>query len=149
MKRIGIYSAFLFAIVLASCSTNKNVVGKSASFYEFDETSKLSFILEQASSRNKLVFLDFHASWCLPCKVMDEQIDRDPTLKRAIKEDYITYKVDGEAGVGPDLMVIFAVKAFPTYLFLDPGGKVLGRQEGTMSNQELFELTRASKRQTD
>ena len=146
--KVHIVYTIILCLMLGACHSTKSIAGKK-SFYDFDESNKLSFVMDRAVSYDKLIFVDFHASWCLPCKIMDEQIDQDPMLKRALKENYITYKVNGEKGFGRDLMVIFDIKAFPTFLFLDQQGKELARQEGTASNQELYELSQASIRLTE
>ena len=59
-------------------------------FYKGD----LMNIKETAKAEGKLYVYDFVASWCTPCKWMDETTYTDPTLAQYIAENYVLAKVD-------------------------------------------------------
>ena len=98
----------------------------------YESYGTLSEVLMKAEKENKIVFLDMYTDWCLPCKVMDEEVFEDKSTADFMNEHFINYKVNGERGEGPDLTVIYEVKGFPTHLFLDGRGRVLERNLGAL-----------------
>jgi thiol:disulfide interchange protein len=106
----------------------------------FEKGEMLQPILEKAEKENKLVFVDFYTSWCLPCKLMDEEVFPNKNTGEFMNERFINFKVDAEKGNGPNLAFIFQVKQYPTLLFLDPKGRVLERKVGAAFNDELQKM---------
>jgi thioredoxin 1 len=94
-------------------------------------------ILADAKSKNKIIFVDVYATWCGPCKWMDENTFTDARVAEKFNKHFINYKVDGESFAGVNIALKYKVDAYPTYLFLDADGKVLKRMEGMMY-PELF-----------
>lgn len=101
------------------------------------KSEKLMPVLEAAKAENKLVFVDFYTNWCLPCKLMDEDVFTDEEFAEYMNANFINYKVDAEKANGPNLALIYQVMAFPTLLFLDGDGKVLVRKVGAAYQTEL------------
>ena len=58
----------------------------------FDGSPEAAF--QKAEKENKLVFVDFYASWCKPCKQMDKRELRNKKLTAYLNENYINLKVD-------------------------------------------------------
>ncbi|MCP3929677.1 MAG: thioredoxin family protein [Bacteroidetes bacterium] len=106
----------------------------------FVVNSKLMPLLDQAKEEEKLVFVDFYTNWCLPCKLMDEDVFPHKGTGDFFNDHFINYKVNAEMGHGVNLANIFEVKAYPTLLFLDINGKVLARKEGAVYHAELKEI---------
>ena len=104
---------------------------------QFVSSSTLSDVLDEAKKQNKLVFVDMYTTWCLPCKMMDENVFTDRNLGKFMGDNFLSYKVDAEKGTGPDLAFVYNVKVYPTLLFLDANGRVLQRQEGSATQSEL------------
>ena len=76
-----------------------------------DESGELKFL-----GKNPVV-VDFHASWCGPCRVLGPIIDE-------LNEEYDNvdfYKVDTEAEM--ELAGAFGVMSLPTLLFIPKEGK--------------------------
>ena len=107
---------------------------------DFVNSDKLTPILEMASSKNKLVFVDFYTTWCLPCKLMDEDVFTDKAVSALMNDNFISYKVNAEKDNGPNLALVYQVNVFPTLLFLDKDGKVLVRKEGAAYQTEMKSL---------
>ena len=111
---------------------------------DFLATDKLSDALERARAEGKLVFVDFYTSWCLPCRLMDEDVFTDPAFGEFMNERFVSVKIDAEAGNGPELATLYGVRAYPTLLWVDPEGRVRARREGAAYQTELRALSRAA-----
>ncbi len=106
-------------------------------FVDFIHTDKLTVALEKAKAEDKLVFIDFYTSWCLPCKLMDEDVFTDEAFGDYMNEHFISVKINAEQGNGPNLAALYEVKSYPTLLFLDLNGRVKSRKEGAAYQTEL------------
>jgi thiol:disulfide interchange protein len=102
------------------------------------ETSGYDGALEKAGRTNKLVFIYFYTDWCVPCKQLPGIVFVDSLIRSAIESKYVSLKLNAEKGEGVRLAKQFQVGGFPTFLFLDPHGKLLGRVEGTRSNSDYL-----------
>lgn len=146
MVRAHLICLALAFTLLSSCSSPKEIVHKEPisvdhNFaFDFVKSEKLTAVLDKADAEGKLVFLDVYTSWCLPCKMMDEDVFTDESTATVINKDFISYKVDAEKANGPDLALIYEIKSYPTLLFLDPRGRVLERKEGAAYHTELIAL---------
>jgi thioredoxin-related protein len=99
-------------------------------------------VLQKAKQENKFIFVDCYATWCGPCKWMDENVYQDDTIGKYFNDKFIsiklqmdTSKLDDERIKGwyADARIIknkYQVNAFPTYLFFSPNGKIVHRDEG-------------------
>ncbi|MEO1515976.1 MAG: thioredoxin family protein [Bacteroidota bacterium] len=115
--------------------TNKSLV-------KFIPAETLSDVLEKAEAQNKLVFVDFYADWCLPCKMMDEDVFTDKTVASFYNENFLNYKVNAEEKTGPNLVFVYGVQVYPTLLFLDAKGNVIEKKEGAAYQTEMLDLGR-------
>ena len=112
----------------------------SAYAVDFMPTDKLGDAIARAEKEGKLVFVDFYTSWCLPCKLMDEDVFTDRELGRYMNERFVSLKVDAEKGNGVNLASLYNVRAYPTLVFLDTRGRVVAQKEGAAYQRELREL---------
>ena len=153
MRQILFYFLLLFALTTLSCSGSRSTAGTSSGSskrppvtqkIKFIEKGKLQPILARAKAENKLVFLDFYTTWCLPCRVMDEEVFSKPMTARSINRNFISYKVNAEKDNGPNLATIFEVYAYPTLLFLDAEGNILERKDGSMSNSAFLNMAESA-----
>lgn len=81
---------------------------------------------------DRLILLDFYATWCAPCKQMD------PILKELTREypNVDFYKIDVDKNEFAEIMEI---KAMPTYMFIK-NGQNLYAVEGAMSKNNMAAL---------
>ncbi|NNF35889.1 MAG: DUF255 domain-containing protein [Saprospiraceae bacterium] len=118
-------------LIMSSCSSPKDVVEtKDIMLMNYESYPLLSEVLLKAEKEDKIIFIDMYADWCLPCKVMDEEVFNDKATADFMNTNFINYKVNGEKGEGPDLAVLYQVKGYPTHLFIDARGRVLERNLG-------------------
>ena len=145
MKFIINSSAFLILLLSLGCSSPKDVatkrpVVKDNSAVDFVKNSTLTDITNQAEREGKLVFLDLYTEWCLPCKLMTEDVYTDQNIGDFMNANFVNYKVDAEKGNGPNLRLLYNVENFPGLLFLDAKGRVLEKKLGAAYQTELLAM---------
>lgn len=145
---------FLIAIVALftfACNSTKPVVEApepepEPTGVQFTNADKLMDVLEVAKTSNKLVFVDFYTTWCLPCKLMDEDVFTDEEFATYMNDNFINFKVNAEKGNGANLAMLYQIAAYPTLLFLDEEGNVLVQKVGAAYQTELREMGNEAKR---
>ncbi len=148
MKRFQFTTWFVFILCILSFSACKTKQGSTTKVQKtgvaFTNSGTLSDVLDKATAENKLVFIDFYTTWCLPCKLMEEDVFPDKRLGEFMNENFISYKVNAEKGNGVNLATLYSINAYPTLLFLDREGNVLERKIGAAYHRELFALGEAA-----
>ena len=86
-----------------------------------------------AEKSSEPVLLDFHTSWCGPCRQMR------PVVEQLIQGGYRVKSIDGDES--PELVLErYRVSAYPTFIAIDPKtGRSLARTQG--SAQPIGNLT--------
>jgi thioredoxin-related protein len=88
----------------------------------------LADALTRAGAEHKVVFLEFGAEWCAPCKRMKATTLVDPRVVSWLGEHTIALQVDLDES--PALAKEFAVASVPTMVFVRPDRSVLGTITG-------------------
>lgn len=139
--RHPLYLVFLLTISMIACKTTEVTQTKKVpDGIQFSPETKFETVLETAKSENKLVFVEFYADWCTPCKMMEQQVFSDKTIGDFFNKKFVNLKINSEKGSGPDLAAIFEVKALPTLLFIDEIGRVVERREGAAFHTDLMNM---------
>lgn len=104
------------------------------------DSERLMPVLEQAQRQKKTVFVEFYASWCAPCKVMEEEIFTQVPTLQYLNKNFLNFRTDFDSPAGKTIASIYEVKSLPTVLFLDPQGVVLERHTGIANPSVLRSL---------
>jgi thiol-disulfide isomerase/thioredoxin len=92
--------------------------------FEYDKA------LEEAKSQQKPVLLDFTASWCGPCRMMETTTFADRNLQAELRS-YTLVKIDMDSN--PELVGKYAVRAIPACIVLNQFGEKVAANVGYMN----------------
>ena len=94
----------------------------------------------RAKAEGKLYFYDFVASWCTPCRWMDESTYSNEELGDYINANYVACKVDIDDFDGFSLKNQYNIKVLPTIIIFNQAGKIVYRAEESLSASKMLEL---------
>jgi thiol:disulfide interchange protein len=81
--------------------------------------------LAQGLAEHKPVLVDFWATWCKNCLVMDQTVLKDPAVIQQL-DGYVKVKYQAEdpsAEPAKDVMAHYKVLGLPTYIVLHPAAR--------------------------
>lgn len=110
MKRIVL---LLVSLCFFSISIAQETENQIEWIYQYDVA------LELAKKQNRLVIVDFQASWCESCKYMDQEVWSRETIV-ALMQDFVPLRVNIETG--NRVVLKYNLEAFPALLVLDKNG---------------------------
>ncbi len=96
----------------------------------------------KASAEGKPLFVDFFATWCLPCVKMEQQTFSDPKVQAFLREHFIPVQMNctQETPACQKMIERYSVVGWPTMLVLTPEGKVQESFVGrSFSPEELLQ----------
>ena len=103
----------------------------------------LSVAKERASREGKLIFLDFWASYCTPCKMMEEYTFTHPNVTDYVNDNYIPVRINIQSFDGFDLKNQFDVRLLPTIIVLNSKGVMVGKHEESMGADKFVETLKS------
>ncbi len=100
-----------------------------------------------ATKENKLIFISTYASWCAPCKKMDDTF-LISNVASFYNDHFISVQVDMEEEKAYRFASEYNIVFLPTLLILDPSGNILSKIESPISAEQLIEVGQESLRGT-
>lgn len=132
--RIALKISLGMLLCISFCNTTKANDPKALNFSDVNVEEAIA----KASAEGKLVFMDFYASWCTPCKWMEQTTLSDQRVTSTLNSDYIAVKVNIDDVEGFQMKNKYEVNFLPTILILSSEGKMIERIEQTMVADELL-----------
>ncbi len=133
-----IFATLLFLVACSAPRSAGDASSGDVSFVKFMKNTRFNKVLAESDKKNKPIFMVVSARWCMPCKLMEEEIfTNNVDFASYFNDKFVNYKVDAEKETGPDLALMYEINAFPTLLYLDRQGNVLWRKSGYTGFSEL------------
>jgi thioredoxin-like negative regulator of GroEL len=96
--------------------------------------------LEMAKKSGKPILLDFQASWCGPCRVMEREVWTDQKLVEQSRR-FVCISIDIDRN--KEIAANYNVSVLPTIIFADSWGNKLTRHEGFMGVPQIKQMMEA------
>lgn len=92
--------------------------------------------LQGAAKDNRLIFVEIHAEWCVPCRIMERTTFRDSTVMHTLHTQFhpVRLDVDSEEKIicaGKErttkscVLDVWKLEGVPAFVLLSPEGKYL------------------------
>ncbi len=121
---------FLFLSVAYYCSAQNKI--------HFNEVS-LETALSIAKDKNKNVFIDTYASYCIPCKKLEKEFAH-PAVAQFYNEHFVNIRVNMEKEKSKEYELEYQVVFLPTIIYVTPEGRVLTKLDKLITANELLSI---------
>ncbi len=129
-----LFVSFLCSYGVAGWSNHSG----SVNFYN----ASIEEAMELASTEGKLTFVDFHATWCGPCKWMDQTTFSNKAVSKYLNDNYVSVKIDIDEFDGFTAKEFYNIETLPTMLIFNSKGQLVDRIEETLSPSKLMKILR-------
>lgn len=145
MKVITGFAILILSLGMITCANrtkdvanNPSTMGEEQTGINFRNVS-LEEAKKLAKKEKKIIFIDAYASWCGPCKMLDKNTFPDPSVGTYFNDKFINLKIDCEKHPdGAEVMKTYGITAYPTLLWIDSDGKLVKKELGYKSPEQLL-----------
>lgn len=125
----------LFLGIISLLFGNKRVLYAQKIKFIYNRLSKAK---SKAAKKDKILFIDAYASWCAPCKMLDQKIFKDKTVVKFHKANFINCKIDVESVVGDVFSDEYPIQSIPTLFYFNSNYKLIYKKIGVTEQAEDF-----------
>ena len=132
-----------FTMICFTLFMGWSVSGYSQGIKFFEGTFEEALV--KAKQENKLVFVDFFATWCGPCKQMAEKVFTDEEVGKYMNEKFVCMQINVEAaGWQKETAEKFNVTVLPTLIFFKADGNVASRLAGAREKDDFLNAAKVA-----
>ncbi|WP_293915900.1 MULTISPECIES: thioredoxin fold domain-containing protein [unclassified Sphingobacterium] len=119
---------------------------------DFAEDMNWEQIMMKAKAENKYILVDCSTSWCVPCRVMEENVFKVEEVGKVINADFVSLQLqfDIDTLKNPEKKSwhrlsqkfnnLYKISGFPTILFFDSDGNLLYQFTGMKNVPEFLKI---------
>ena len=100
-----------------------------------------SDIVSRAGDEGRPLLVDFTATWCGPCKLLDVMVFTEKAVIAEL-DSVVTFQVDIDKPEYAELKARFGVDAVPTIAWCTPAGELVDSFSGYVSSRQFLEIVR-------
>ncbi len=104
----------------------------------------LEAAIAKAKKENKYVFVSLFATWCGWCTHMKNKTYTNKKLGDYINSKFIAVRINGEKGLGRNIVKKYGVTAYPAQLAINTDGQLLTGSIGYLKPDELLKQLTAT-----
>jgi thioredoxin-related protein len=131
-----------------------NVRAQSEKGIVFERFGSWQEVIAKAAVEHKMVFVDCYATWCGPCRLMDDSTFSDSTIAGFLNGKFISVKVQMDTtGKDNDMVkawyhdasVIqkkYSIRSLPSFLFFSSDGNLVHKGVGYMEIAQFNSLVK-------
>ncbi len=138
----GVSIAFLFL---------GSLLGSTRAFAEESESiswrTDYGSALDEAKTRNQLLWIQFTAPWCPNCTRMEQDSFVHPAIREHARRSFVPVKLRADAN--EELALSFELSGLPATVIVAPSREVIAVRQGYLGPDELGDLLQDATRRLD
>ncbi len=134
MKR-KLISFVISAVILMVLLPDTFAFSESIKWYSYDEGIATGY------SEGKRIYINFHADWCVYCKVMEKETFQNPAVISYLNKHFISIKVDTEKET--KISYKYGVRSLPDSWFLFKNGDRIGHAPGYIKPDKFMKILKS------
>ena len=104
--------------------------------------TKYKIALDKAKESDKLIFVDFTATWCGPCQHMENTVFNDQDVARFFNANFVNLQLDERKN--RSILSKFDVRSYPTLMFMAPDKSILLKVSGGLHSISFVNLAKSA-----
>jgi thioredoxin-related protein len=106
-------------------------------FTEVTSLEEMQAARQRASDQELMMFVDVYATWCGPCKLMDQQVYTDPDVAEYMNAHFVSVRMDGESEYGSMYAAEQQLEGYPSMFIFSREGEPVSKVIGFTPAEEL------------